>query len=122
MKKFYYFIEDLDVTNDKIPDGVLVRQFTIDHKNNYFNYTKNNYLSKDLLEKLLDDIQKSSHKSNIKPILVSTKTLNAIKNKLIDSKKIPRIIISKTSFFSHLLHNKPIDIKKLLRRMNKIFS
>lgn len=122
MKKFYYFIEDLDVTNDKIPDGVLVRQFMIDHKNKYFVYTKNNYLSKSVLEKILKDIQESNNKSNVKPILVSQKTLNAIKNKKIDLKKIPRIIISKKSFFSHLLHKKPIDIKKLLKDMNKIFS
>ncbi len=24
---YHYFIEDLDVTDDKIPDGILIRQF-----------------------------------------------------------------------------------------------
>jgi hypothetical protein len=33
--KYYYIIEDLDVTDDKLPDGILVRQFKINKKNNY---------------------------------------------------------------------------------------
>lgn len=122
VKKFYYFVEDLDVTNDDIPDGVLVRQFLIDTKTNYFTYTKNNYLSKPILEKIIEDVHDSTNKSNIKPLLVSKKTLNAIKNKKIDIELIPRIIISKTSVFSHLLHRKPIDINKLIDNMNKLFS
>lgn len=122
VKKFYYFVEDLDVTHDDIPDGVLVRQFLIDTKTNYFTYTKNNYLSKPILEKIIEDVHDSTNKSNIKPLLVSKKTLNAIKNKKIDIELIPRIIISKTSVFSHLLHRKPIDINKLIDNMNKLFS
>lgn len=122
VKKFYYFVEDLDITNDDIPDGVLVRQFLIDTKTNYFTYTKNNYLSKPILEKIIEDVHDSTNKSNIKPLLVSKKTLNAIKNKKIDIDLIPRIIISKTSVFSHLLHRKPIDINKLIDNMNKLFS
>jgi len=122
MKKFYYFIEDLDITNDKIPDGVLVRQFIIDKKNNFYIYTKNNYISKEMLEKILDDLIISSNKSSVKPILVSNKTINAIKNKLISIDKIPRVILSKKSFFAHLIHNKQIDIKKLIKDLNKIFS
>ena len=122
VKKFYYFVEDLDVTSDDIPDGVLVRQFLIDTKTNYFTYTKNNYLSQPMLEKIIEDVHDSTNKSNIKPFLVSKKTLNAIKNKKIDIDLIPRIIISKTSVFSHLLHRKPIDINKLIDNMNKLFS
>jgi len=122
VKKFYYFVEDLDITNDDIPDGVLVRQFLIDTKTNYFTYTKNNYLSKPMLEKIIEDVHDSTNKSNIKSLLVSKKTLNAIKNKKIDIDLIPRIIISKTSVFSHLLHRKPIDINKLIDNMNKLFS
>ena len=121
MKKFYYFVEDLDITNDKIPDGVLVRQFLIDRKTNFFTYTKNNYLSHQMLEKIIEDVKNSTHKSDIKPLLVSKKTINAIKNKKIDIDEIPRIIISKTSVFSYLLHKKPIDIKKLITDMNKLF-
>ncbi len=121
MKKFYYFVEDLDITNDKIPDGVLVRQFLIDRKTNYFTYTKNNYLSHQMLEKIIEDVKNSTHKSDIKPLLVSKKTINAIKNKKIDIDEIPRVIISKTSVFSYLLHKKPIDIKKLITDMNKLF-
>ena len=45
--KYYYFIEDLDVTNDKIPDGILVRQVTI--KNNIINYHKNMFITENTL-------------------------------------------------------------------------
>ncbi len=122
MSKFYYFIEDLDVTNDAIPDGVLIRQFKIDFKNNTYNYTKNNYISKEILQQIIEDIHKSNNKTDVKPILVSHKKMNDIKNKLIPLKDIPRIIISKTSVFSHLLHKKPIDINKLVKDINKIFK
>jgi len=122
MSKFYYLIEDLDVTNDNIPDGVLVRQFKIDNKKNMFIYTKNNYLSKEVLEKILNDILKSNSKTDVKPILVSHKVMNNIKNKLVPNDEIPRVIISKTSVFAHLLHKKPIDINKLVKDLNKIFK
>jgi len=122
MSKFYYLIEDLDITNDNIADGILVRQFKIDNKKDMFIYTKNNYISKEVLEKIINDILKSNTKTNIKPILVSHKYMNNIKNKLIPNNEIPRVIISKTSLFSHLLHKKPIDINKLVRDLNKIFK
>lgn len=122
MSKFYYFIEDLDITNDNIPDGVLVRQFKIDFNKNTYIYTKNNYISKDLLAKIVDDILESNSKVDVKPILVSHKTMNNIKNKMISLDEVPRVIISKTSYFAHLLHKKPIDINKLLRDLNKIFK
>jgi hypothetical protein len=122
MSKFYYLIEDLDVTNDNIPDGILARQFKIDNKKNMFIYTKNNYLSKEVLEKILDDILKSNSKTDVKPILVSHKVMNNIKNKLVPNDEIPRVIISKSSVFAHLLHKKPIDINKLVKDLNKIFK
>mgnify|MGYP003335927564 CR=1 FL=1 len=66
MSKFYYFIEDLDVTNDNIPDGVLIRQFKIDFKNNSYIYKKNNYISKEVLEKIIENIHNSFKKSELK--------------------------------------------------------
>jgi len=48
--------------------------------------------------------------------------MNNIKNKLIPNNEIPRVIISKTSVFAHLLHKKPIDINKLVKDLNKIFK
>ena len=75
-----------------------------------------------MLEKILEDIINSSHKSSIKPILVPKKTINAIKNKMVDIDEIPRVILSKTSVFAHLIHNKQIDMKILIRDLNKIFS
>jgi hypothetical protein len=122
MSKFYYFIEDLDITNDNIPDGVLIRQFKIDLKKNMYIYTKNNYISKELLMKILDDILKSKSKIDVKPILVSHKVMNNIKNKMVPLDEVPRVIISKTSYFAHLLHKKPIDINKLVKDLNKIFK
>jgi hypothetical protein len=122
MSKYYYFIEDLDVTNDSIPDGVLIRQFTINFNNQTYNYTKNNYISKELLEKIIEDIHNSNNKTDVKPILVSQKKMNDIKNKLIDLNKIPRVIISKKSVFAYLLHKKSLDINKLLKDINKIFK
>ena len=122
MSKFYYFVEDLDVTNDAIPDGVLIRQFKIDFKSQTYNYTKNNYISKEILEKIISDIHKSNKKTDVKPILVSQKKMNDIKNKMIDLNEIPRVIISNKSVFAHLLHNKPIDINKLVKYINKIFK
>lgn len=122
MSKFYYFIEDLDITNDNIPDGVLIRQFKIDVKKNMYIYTKNNYISKELLVQILDDILKSKSKVDVKPILVSHKVMNNIKNKMVPLEEVPRVIISKSSYFAHLLHKKPIDINKLIKDLNKIFK
>ena len=56
--KYYYFIEDLDITADNIPDGVLVRQFKINIKDNLIIYNKNMYLSENKLKNIIDDIVK----------------------------------------------------------------
>ena len=55
-KNYYYFIEDLDVTNDNLPDGVLVRQYKIDKKRNIYHYIKNSYITDDNLVKIIDDV------------------------------------------------------------------
>lgn len=115
--KFYYFIEDLDVTDDNIPDGVLIRQFTIDHKENYINYTKNNYITVNKLKEILEIDVKNKHK----PILISNKKMNDIKNKNIELNSLPRIIISKKSFFADLLHKKNINMDKLLVNLDNLF-
>jgi hypothetical protein len=114
--KYYYFIEDLDVTNDNIPDGVLVRQFTI--KDNFITYHNNNFITEDKLKSLLEQ---DSTKIKHKPLLVSNKILNEIKNKHVNLSTIPRIIISKKSYFAHLLHKKNIDENLLLKKLNNLF-
>jgi|LakMenE22Apr09ns_1017241.scaffolds.fasta_scaffold00002_32 hypothetical protein len=120
--KYYYFIEDLDITSDNIPDGVLVRQFTINIQKNLILYNKNMYLSSDKLKTIIDDITDVNDKKITKPILLSTKVINEIKNKIIYFEKLPRVIISKKSSFAHLLHKKSININKLLQKLNIIFS
>jgi hypothetical protein len=117
VNKYYYFVEDLDVTDDGIPDGVLVRQVSI--KNNFITYRKNMYISEN---KLKDMIKTEITTIKYKPILVSNKIINDIKNKNIDLTNIPRILISKKSYFSQLLHNKNINEKTLLKDLNNLFK
>jgi hypothetical protein len=114
--KYYYFIEDLDVTNDKIPDGILVRQVTI--KNNIINYHKNMFITENTLKSMITE-----NKSGIKhkSLLVSIKVMNDIKNKNIDLSTIPRIVISKKSHFAKLLH-KTISEEVLLKHLNNMFK
>lgn len=115
--KYYYFIEDLDVTDDNIPDGVLIRQFSINIEDNRINYTKNNYITVNKLRELLEIDDNKNHK----PILISNKMMNDIKNRNVELGTLPRIIISKKSFFADLLHKKNINIDKLLKSLNKLF-
>lgn len=116
-KNYYYFIEDLDVTNDNLPDGVLVRQFKIDKKRNIYHYIKNSYIMDDNLVKILDDvvIQTNTDKKLLNTILVSNLIMNKIRNKHIPIEEIPRVAISKTSHFAHLIKGKNIDISKLIK-------
>lgn len=118
-KNYYYFIEDLDVTNDDLPDGVLVRQFKIDKKRNIYHYIKNSYITDDNLEKIIDDvviqIQNNSDKKLLNTILVSNLMMNKIRNKHIPIEEIPRVAISKSSHFAHLIKGKNIDINKLIK-------
>lgn len=117
--KYYYFIEDLDITDDNIPDGILVRQCKINIKNKKILYIKNNYISNELLKSMIDDIMEEHNK--FKPILLPLKVINAIKNNNLDFEKLPRIIISKKSYFAKLLHKNNININKLLIKLNNIF-
>jgi hypothetical protein len=120
--KYYYFIEDLDVTNDNIPDGVLVRQCKINIKNQIINYTKNSYVSELKLSSIISHVINTTDSNKLhKPILLSKKTINEIKNKKLEFERLPQIIISKNSFFSHLLHNQPIDNSKLVKELNNLF-
>jgi len=115
--KYYYFIEDLDVTNDNIPDGVLVRQFTL--KDNLIIYKTNMYITEQKLKSMITiDEDGKKHKS----LLVSNKIINNIKNKNVDLSSIPRIIISKKSYFAKLLHKKNISPEILLTNLNNIFK
>lgn len=120
--KYYYFIEDLDVTNDNIPDGVLVRQCKINIKQQQINYTKNNYITEDKLSSIISNVIKQTDVNKIhKPVLLSKKTINEIKNKKLEFERLPQIIISKKSHFAHLLHKQPIDKLKLVKELNNLF-
>lgn len=116
-KKYYYFVEDLDVTDDGIPDGVLVRQVSI--KDNFINYHKNMYISENKLKIMIkNEFTQTKHKS----LLVSVKMINDIKNKKVDLSAIPRIIISKKSYFAKLIKNNNINEEILLKDLNNLFK
>ena len=120
--KYYYFVEDLDITNDNIPDGVLVRQFTINPKTMQYHFKHNSYVSENRLKEILQDIFNTDDRKSKKEILVSNKFINDVKNKHIPVDMIPRVIISKKSHFAHMLKGKNIHVSKLLKDLNKIFS
>ena len=125
-KNYYYFIEDLDVTNDDLPDGVLVRQFKIDKKRNIYHYVKNTYITDDNLVKIIDDvviqIQNNSDNKLLNTILVSNLMMNKIRNKHIPIEEIPRVAISKSSHFAHLIKGKNIDITKLIKDLTVLLG
>ena len=120
--KYYYFIEDLDITSDNIPDGVLVRQCNINIKKKFIIYNKNIFISHDHLNNIIDDIIDINHKKIYESILISNKVINEIKNKNLDFERLPRVIISNKSVFAHLLHKRNIDVNKLIKKLNIIFS
>jgi len=120
--KYYYFIEDLDITSDNIPDGVLVRQCKINIKKNFIIYNKNIFISHEHLKNMINEIIDVNDNKNSKSILISDKVINEIKNKHLDFEKLPRVIISNKSDFAHLLHNQNININKLIKKLNIIFS
>jgi hypothetical protein len=120
--KYYYFIEDLDITSDNIPDGVLVRQCKINIDKKFIIYNKNIFISHERLKNMIDEIIDTNNKKINKSILISNKVINEIKNKNLDFYKLPRVIISNKSDFAHLLHNRNIDINKLIKKLNIIFS
>jgi hypothetical protein len=125
-KNYYYFIEDLDVTNDNLPDGVLVRQFKIDKKRKIYHYIKNSYITDDNLVKIIDDvviqIKNNSDNKLLNTILVSNLMMNKIRNKHIPIEEIPRVAISKSSHFAHLIKGKNIDITKLIKDLTVLLG
>jgi hypothetical protein len=125
-KNYYYFIEDLDVTNDNLPDGVLVRQFKIDKKRNIYHYIKNSYITDDNLVKIIDDvviqIKNNSDNKLLNTILVSNLMMNKIRNKHIPIEEIPRVAISKSSHFAHLIIGKNLVISKLFKDLTVLLG
>lgn len=124
MAKYYYFIEDLDITDDKIPDGVLVRQLKINCEKKTYNYIKNSYISHEKLKEIIDNvvIPNETNKKLMKSIIVSNSMINKIRNKHVPFNKIPRVAISKKSHFAHLIKGKNIDISKLLKDLKNLLS
>jgi len=117
----YYLMEDIDVTNDKIPDGVLIREFKIDKKTDRYVYVKNCYITEESLKKIIDDVViKEDVNKNINTILVSKNIINKIRNNHLPVNEIPKIVISKNSHFSHLIKGKNININKLYIDIRKI--
>jgi hypothetical protein len=119
--KYYYIIEDLDVTDDKLPDGILVRQFKINKKKQLYIYTKNSYISESKLKEIIDEVtipHINIDKKLIKSIIVSQATINKIRNKHLDFDSIPRIAISNKSHFASIIKNANIDINKLIKYLN----
>jgi len=119
MVKYYYFIEDLDITDDKIPDGVLVRQLKINKEKGIYNYIKNFYISEKDLREIIENVIIENDKKGIEKIIVSNSKLNKIRNKHVPFDEIPRIVISNKSYFSHLIKNKKINLIKLINIFNK---
>ena len=110
---YHYFIEDLDVTNDNIADGVLIRQFKINYKKQQIIYSLNSYLSVNKLKSILELLIHTKKKEN-KSFILSNKQINDIKNFKIDIKQITRIIINKKSVIAQLLQNRPINTRNLI--------
>lgn len=140
--KYFYFIEDLDITSDKIPDGVLIRQCKINIEKKKIYYTKNNYVSFEKLKDMINNCYETKiitsqkikkgekhytktivHNNN-RLILMSAKTINEIKNNKLDFKRLPRIIISKKTHFNKHFNNNSniVNINKLLKNINNLFS
>ena len=82
------------------------------------------FLFDDNLVKILDDvvIQNNADKKLLNTILVSNLTMNKIRNKHIPIEKIPRVAISKTSHFAHLIKGKNIDISKLIKDLTVLLG
>ena len=121
MKKFYFFIDDLDVSGDKIPDGVLVRKIELDFKNKKIIYYKNNYITKENL--FNSDIYKvkSSTSNNLHKYLISN--MNSFRVHLfdVDKKLIPNIIISSNSYFHKNKSFNNVNMNKFYNYLNNLF-
>ena len=121
MKKFYFFIDDLDVSGDQIPDGVLVRKIELDFKNKKIIYYKNNYITKENL--FNSDIYKvkSSTSNNLHKYLISN--MNSFRVHLfdVDKKLIPNIIISSNSYFHKNKSFNNVNMNKFYNYLNNLF-
>jgi len=116
MKKFYFFIDDLDVSGDKIPDGILVRKVELDFKNKKIIYHKNNYITKENLFNA--DIYKNKPNINLKKYLISNMNLFRIHLFEVDKKIIPNIIISTNNYFYKNNAFNNININKFYNFLN----
>ena len=120
MKKFYFFIDDLDVTGDKIPDGILVRKVEFDFKNKRIIYYKNNYVTKENL--INADIYKLKSKiNNLDKYLISNMTLFRLRVFDVNKKLIPKIIISKNSYFHKNKYFNNVNMNKFYNFLNNLF-
>lgn len=121
MKKFYFFIDDLDVSGDKIPDGILVRKVQLDFKNKKIIYYKNNYITKENLFNADIYKSKSSSINNLHKYLISN--MNSFRVHLfeVDKKLIPNIIISSNSYFHKNNSFNNVNMNKFYNYLNKLF-
>lgn len=120
MKKFYFLIDDLDVTGDDIPDGILVRKIELDFKNKKILYHKNNYITKETLEEA--NIYNSKINSNLHKYLISNMNMFRVHLFEVDKKLIPNLIISANSYFYENKLFKKININKFYNFLNKLFN
>ena len=122
MKKFYFFIDDLDVSGDKIPDGILVRKVQLDFKNKKIIYYKNNYITKEnLFNANIYKIKSSKSSNNLQKYLISNMNLFRIHLFEVNKKLIPNIIISNNSYFHKNSYFNNVNMNKLYNFLNKLF-
>lgn len=122
MKKFYFFIDDLDVSGDKIPDGILVRKVELDFKNKKIIYYKNNYITKEnLINANIYKIKSSKSSNNLHKYLISNMNLFRIHLFEVDKKLIPNIIISNNSYFHKNSYFNNVNMNKLYNFLNNLF-
>ena len=122
MKKFYFFIDDLDVSGDKIPDGILVRKVQLDFKNKKIIYYKNNYITKEnLFNADIYKIKSSKSSNNLHKYLISNMNLFRIHLFEVNKKLIPNIIISNNSYFHKNSYFNNVNMNKLYNFLNNLF-
>jgi hypothetical protein len=122
MKKFYFFIDDLDVSGDKIPDGILVRKVEFDFKNKKIIYHKNNYITKEnLLSANIYKLKSNKNNNNLNKYLISN--MNSFRLHVFDVNKklIPNIIISANSYFYENKYFNNVNINKFYDYLNNLF-
>ena len=122
MKKFYFFIDDLDVSGDKIPDGILVRKVQLDFKNRKIIYYKNNYITKEnLFNANIYKLKSSKSSNNLHKYLISNMNLFRVHLFEINKKLIPNIIISSNSYFYKNKYFNNVNMNKFYNFLNNLF-